>query len=124
MQAPTTPKIETRVAAARQQRGIAAAALARLAGVSRQTIYAIEAGTYVPNTAVALKLARALDSTVERLFALSDDSGAAFRAEEAALLPGSDTLQPGQPVQLCTVDKNLIASVPAAVRWYLPPSDA
>jgi molybdate-binding protein/DNA-binding XRE family transcriptional regulator len=117
-------EVATRLADVRQQRGLSATTLARLAGVSRQTIYAMEAGTYVPNTAVALKLARALDSTVEQLFTLPEDARAQFPAEEAELLPGSDALQPGQPVQLCTVSANLIASVPAAVRWYLPPSDA
>ena len=41
--------------------------------MSRQTIYAIEAGTYVPNTEVALNLARCLEVTVEELF--SSESG-------------------------------------------------
>ena len=44
--------------------------LARSVDVSRQTIYAIEAGTYVPNTEVALNLARELEVTVEELFSL------------------------------------------------------
>jgi putative molybdopterin biosynthesis protein len=117
-------EVATRLAAVRQERGLSAATLARLAGVSRQTIYAIEVGTYVPNTAVALKLARALDTTVEQLFALPEDAQTSFPAREAAILPGSDALQPGQPVQLCSVDRRLIASAPAPMRWYLPPSDA
>ena len=62
--------VHSRLAAARQSRGVAAVALARAAGVTRQTIYAIEAGTYVPNTAIALKLARALEMPVEDLFQL------------------------------------------------------
>ena len=57
----------------RQQRGIGAAQLAKLAGVSRQTIYAIEAGDYVPNTALALHLARILEVRVEDLFQLESD---------------------------------------------------
>ena len=44
--------------------------LARRVNVSRQTIYAIEAGTYVPNTEVALNLARELEVTVDELFSL------------------------------------------------------
>jgi len=48
--------IHDRVAA-----GCNKAALAREFGVTRQTIYAIEAGTYIPNTEVALKLARELE---------------------------------------------------------------
>ena len=53
----------TRLHSIRQQRGIAAAELAKLAGVARQTIYAIEAGDYVPNTAVALQMAQSSRNT-------------------------------------------------------------
>ena len=103
----------------------AAIQLAQIINVSRQTIYAIEAGTYVPNTAVALRLARALDTTVEDLFKLPDDEPApALPSAEVILLPGSDALQPGQPVQLCTVDERIMASPPPAVQWYFPASDA
>ena len=42
--------------------------------MSRQTIYAIEAGTYVPNTEVALNLARELEVTVDELFTLQQGS--------------------------------------------------
>ena len=52
---------------------MAAVDLAAQAGVTRQAIYAIEAGTYVPNTAVALRLARALETSVETLFALDPE---------------------------------------------------
>ena len=44
--------------------------LARRIGVSRQTINAMEAGKYVPSTALALKLARVFGKPVEQLFAL------------------------------------------------------
>jgi molybdate-binding protein/DNA-binding XRE family transcriptional regulator len=119
------PEIENHLGQVRSQRGVAAAQLAKSAGVSRQTIYAIEAGTYVPNTALALKLARLLDTKVEDLFALADAAQpSALRTEAVTMLPGSDHLAPGQPVQLCRVDRRLIASAPSAVRWYLPASDA
>jgi DNA-binding XRE family transcriptional regulator len=52
----------------RQRRGISASNVADLVGVSRQTIYAIEAGQYVPNTVIALRLAHVLGTTVETLF--------------------------------------------------------
>ena len=52
---------------------MAAARLAHQVGVSRQTIYAIEDGSYVPNTTVALKLARVLAVSVEDLFTLPDE---------------------------------------------------
>src|ERR1039458_10504217 len=41
---PADPRVHTRLAAFRRKRGMAAAGLARASGVSRQTIYAIEAG--------------------------------------------------------------------------------
>src|ERR1700748_1813347 len=99
------PEIENNLEILRQKRGLSAAHLAKLAGVSRQTIYAMEAGTYVPNTAVALKLARALEVKVEDLFALPGDLPAPeFRLEQAALLPGGETPGEGQPVELCRGD--------------------
>ncbi|MBZ5728789.1 MAG: helix-turn-helix domain-containing protein [Acidobacteriia bacterium] len=118
-------EVESKLAGLRRKRGIAAVQLAKLAGVSRQTIYAMEAGSYVPNTAVALKLARALEARVEDLFSLAGDLPAAEPASEAVtLLPGSDRLEPGQPVQLCQVDQRLWAAAPSPLRWYFPASDA
>jgi molybdopterin molybdotransferase/putative molybdopterin biosynthesis protein len=118
-------EIENNLGKFRQKRGFSAIDLAKVTGVTRQTIYAIEAGTYVPNTVVALRLARALDAKVEDLFLLGDEALLPeLRAEQVLLLPGSGDPQPGQPVQLCQVDKRVFASPPAAVPWYFPPSDA
>jgi len=117
--------IENNLAALRQKRGLAAAHLAKMAGVSRQTIYAMEAGTYVPNTAVALKLARVLDVRVEELFSLPGEFPVPeFRTEHATLLPGAETPGEGQPVELCRVDDRMMASPPSPVPWYFPASDA
>jgi molybdate-binding protein/DNA-binding XRE family transcriptional regulator len=117
--------IETNLAALRQKRGLSAAHLARTVGVSRQTVYAIEAGSYVPNTTVALKLARVLEVRVEELFALPGDLPAPeFRLEQAALLPGLEAPCEGQPVELCRVDQRMVASPPSPVPWYFPASDA
>jgi putative molybdopterin biosynthesis protein len=69
--------IANHLTAHRQKRGFSAADLAQRAGISRQTIYAIESGSYVPNTAVALRLARTLEAAVEDLFALPSDAPAA-----------------------------------------------
>src|ERR1700693_5042143 len=44
-----TMEVTTRLAELRTKRGLGAAQLADKIGVSRQTVYAIEAGTYVPN---------------------------------------------------------------------------
>src|SRR6266404_777467 len=116
------PEIENHLSQLREQRGLSAA---QLVGVSRQTVYAMEAGGYVPNTAVALRLARALDTGVEERVRLTgDDPPAKLHAEQVTMLPGPDTLEPGQPVQLCRVDQSVIATPPAPFRWYFPASDA
>jgi putative molybdopterin biosynthesis protein len=117
-------EIDNRLGLIRQKRGLAAAELAQAVGASRQTIYAIEAGTYVPNTVLALKLAQVLETSVEELFALTEDAVKAKpRYEQVTLLPGSVQMEPGQPVQLCRVGRRLIASPPSPARWYLPASD-
>ena len=118
-------QIDNRLGMLRQKRGTAAAQLARAVGASRQTIYAIEAGTYVPNTTLALKLAKVLETTVEELFSLQEDvPEPELRKERVTLLPGSGRLEPGQPVELCRVGRRMIASPPSPIRWYLPASDA
>jgi putative molybdopterin biosynthesis protein len=121
----TDGEIENNLALLRQKRGLSAAHLAKMAGVSRQTVYAMEAGSYVPNTLVALKLARVLEVRVEELFALPGEFPAPeFRMEQAALLPGVATPREGQPVELCRVDDRMVAAAPSPVPWYFPPSDA
>ena len=47
--------------------------LAGLAGVSRQTIVAVERGRYNPSVKLALKLARALLVRVEDIFELTEE---------------------------------------------------
>jgi len=44
------------------------AELATAVGVSRQTVISIEGGDYAPSVFLALRVARALDCTVEDLF--------------------------------------------------------
>lgn len=44
--------------------------LAKRIGVSRQTINAMEAGKYIPSTALALKLGQVFGKPVENLFQL------------------------------------------------------
>jgi len=118
-------EIANSVGLLRRRRGLSAIQLAGIAGVTRQTIYAIESGSYVPNTVVALRLARALETKVDELFTLPGDIPApALRSENATLLPGSDTPAAGQPLQLCEVDRKLIASAPSPLPWYFPASDA
>ena len=47
--------------------------LAEAAGVSRQTINAIESGKFVPSTVLALKMARIFGKPVEEIFSLDDE---------------------------------------------------
>lgn len=119
------PPIENRLAIRRRKRGISATNLAAAAEVNRQTIYAMEAGTYVPNTAVALRLGRALNVTVEELFSLpARPDRSASRACEVTLLPGSDAPQPGRPAQLCRVDQHLIGCTHIPGPWHFEAADA
>jgi putative transcriptional regulator len=49
--------------------------LAEAISVSRQTIFAIETGKYIPSAILALKLSRALEKPVESLFSLEKTDG-------------------------------------------------
>ena len=55
---------------ARAIKNISQEELAKIIGVSRQTINAMEKGKYVPSTLLALKLARYFEKPVEEIFAL------------------------------------------------------
>lgn len=65
--------MQNRLRVARAAQRLTQEELARLIGVSRQTINAMEAGKYVPSTVLALKLARVFGQAVEQLFALEAD---------------------------------------------------
>lgn len=54
----------------RARLGLTQADLAERAGITRKSVNAIEAGSMVPSTLLALKLARVLGVTVEALFAI------------------------------------------------------
>lgn len=114
--------IENHLAELRKKRGLTASEVAQAVGVSRQTVYAIEAGSYVPNTAVALKLARLFEVSVEDIFLLQSDAPAPADLRQAILLPGGET-DAGSFVQLCQVDDRLVAVCPGTGSWALPPAD-
>lgn len=46
--------------------------LADAVGVTRQTIVAMETGTYTPSLALAIRIARVFDCNVEDVFALNE----------------------------------------------------
>ena len=61
-------RLENRLRELREAKGLTQAQLADLIGVSRKTVNTVENGVFGPSTVVALKLARALGSSVEALF--------------------------------------------------------
>jgi len=99
------------------------AELAKRVGVIRQTIYAIETGSYVPNTEVALRLARELETPVEELFQLAEAVGS-----DGAELVTSEYLdaaspEKGQAVRTCKVGSKLVSVPVSAAPYHLPEAD-
>jgi putative transcriptional regulator len=62
----------TRIRAIRREAGLTQQSLATAVEVSRQTIIAMETGDYAPSVYLAIKIARVLGTTVERLWAEPD----------------------------------------------------
>lgn len=114
--------VANRVEQLRKLRGIGASDLARRVKVSRQTIYAIEAGTYVPNTEVALNLARELEVTVDDLFSLN---ATALKSPEAfpAEVLSATTPAKGQPVRICQIGSRWVSVPVSATPYYMPEAD-
>src|SRR5205823_8756672 len=101
-------RVQSRLAEIRKSRGVGASDLAQRVRVTRQTIYAIEAGTYVPNTEVALNLARELAVTVDDLFSLHagpPDPPQSLPAEVLSSVPAAN----GQPVRVCRIGSRWIS---------------
>jgi putative transcriptional regulator len=67
----TSERLANRLKVERAERNLTQEALAQLIGTTRKSINAIEMDRMVPSTLLALKLARALDTTVEQLFSLA-----------------------------------------------------
>ena len=117
-------EVLTNLAQLRAKRAISAANLAAEAGISRQTIHAIEAGLYVPNTAVSLKLARILGTTVEELFQLEPEREVIEETAEVFILGEAASLPKGQPLRVASVNDHLVAVPPDPASWGLQPTDA
>lgn len=62
------PRLEHPLRAARRAAGIDVETLADRASTTHQTIYSIESRGTIPSTTTALRIARALGTTVEELF--------------------------------------------------------
>lgn len=65
--------MKNRIRVARAEVRMTQQRLADEAGVSRQTINAIESGRFVPSTVLAFKIARIFSRPVEELFQLDDE---------------------------------------------------
>lgn len=63
-------ELRNQIKVQRAMRDLTQAELAELAGVTRRSVNAIEAGRMVPSVLLALKIARALGVTVETIFDL------------------------------------------------------
>jgi molybdate-binding protein/DNA-binding XRE family transcriptional regulator len=114
--------IENRLAQVRKSRGVRASDLARRVNVSRQTIYAIEAGTYVPNTEVALHLARELEVTVDELFSLQSGTEPSPESVVAEVLSAGAPVK-GQPVRICQIGSRWVSVPVSAAPYYMPEAD-
>jgi putative molybdopterin biosynthesis protein len=115
-------RVKNHIAHIRNGRGIKAADLAKRLNVNRATIYAIEAGTYVPNTELALRLARALEVTVDELFSLAPEAGLASQTVRADVL-STVRPQPGQAVRIARVGSRWVSVPVSAAPYSLPQAD-
>src|SRR5215472_19238614 len=114
--------VKNQLAEIRRSRGIGASDLARRVNVSRQTIYAIEAGTYVPNTEVALHLAQELEVTVDDLFSLGEEVKKLPESLAAEVLSGA-LPEKGQPVRISQVGSRWMSVPVSATPYYMPEAD-
>jgi molybdate-binding protein/DNA-binding XRE family transcriptional regulator len=117
-------EVQNNLSQLRRKRGISAAQLASAVGVSRQTIYAIEAETYVPNTVLGLKLAHTLDVRVEEIFSLRQEASHSSTIQTVEFLPEHELTHRGQPLRLCSVSGRPIAVPAEPGVWELPSADA
>ena len=65
-------KMTNQLKVERARHNITQEQLAERVGVSRQSINSIEKNRYVPSTILALKIARVLETEVERIFVLEE----------------------------------------------------
>jgi putative molybdopterin biosynthesis protein len=115
-------RVENRLAQIRKSRGVGASDLSRRVHVSRQTIYAIEAGTYVPNTEVALNLARELEVNVDDLFTLQPGAQKSPESLAAEVLSVTAAAK-GQPVRICQIGSRWATVPVSASPYYMPEAD-
>ncbi len=67
------PRLSNRLKIARAERNLSQEELARLAGVTRQTISSIETGQYCPSALLAFVISKRLQKPVNELFYLEGE---------------------------------------------------
>ena len=65
--------MQNRIEAIRKERGIRQEELARLLGVSRQTVSSLETGRYNPSIFLAYKVAKLFGMTIEEVFIFEEE---------------------------------------------------
>jgi putative molybdopterin biosynthesis protein len=115
-------RVENRLLQIRKSRGLGTSELARRVHVTRQTIYAIEAGTYVPNTEVALHLARELEVGIDELFSLREGTASSPESLAAEVLSASAP-EKGQPVRICQIGSRWMSVPVTASPYFMPEAD-
>lgn len=92
--------VDCKLKSARKAKGLSQSELADMVGVKRQAIYDMESGRYVPNTHVALLLAKVLGCTVEDLFSIASSSV----ERPVTLVEELAANTPGCPWLKCVID--------------------
>ena len=117
--------IQNRLRSLRLAKGLSQGQLAMMAGITRQAIYAIEINQYLPTTAVALRLAGALDCRVEDLFSLVS-SGEVIEGDLIGALPFSSADSARVRVKVAKVGERVVVRPVATlgeVLNYTVPAD-
>lgn len=114
---------ENRLRAKRIDSGFSQGALAKIVGLTRQAIYAMETNQYLPSTEVSLRLAKVLNCTVEDLFRL-DSNKEVLQAE--LIGPTLTNLSINLRVKMARVGNRLVVRPVASLGdWlnYTVPAD-
>ena len=104
--------VVSNVKVVRIAKGYSQKELAERVGVGRQAIYDMESGRYVPNTAVALRMARELGCRVEDLFQMEGSTG------EYPVILAEKIDRPGTRLSVVRINNRLVA-YPQDGRWLL-----
>jgi len=67
--------MKNRIEEIRKMRGIRQEELAKMLGVSRQTVSSLETGRYNPSISLAFKVARCFGMTIEEVFIYEEEQG-------------------------------------------------